>query len=613
MHPSSPLFCRPERCWEPKFNGLIQHSFALRMVKDRMPFYGETTDETVAERFSLPGRGGAAGFRVTPVGAFATTNREPAPHSLLAERDRTTVAPQRIAFLERDENGNHRAFPEAFSWADKARKSAAGEIYETRIILAEKEGDRPLSHNDFLVAATSGEWHEDAAMPTSRVLLQFIAHRRSLLFGVALANRFVNVMLPHALLEPAPDTQARCRCGCRSVRDAKGYCERKAEWTPGCWILQPMVSLIRVADDAEGPFRRMYTVTLFLIPVEGSAYGERKMSECELHRMIDAGWSLVSSPQPQELPRFSVRGPLPGYLSRLARPDVSGLLHGSAEPLQRNAETDRETWSPSTLRRTTETIAFAVALRMAQGPVGHAAMQTKRHIGNGIVTSLGSARMSSVVVVDNDLTRNDIRNPRANTCVPPGRLGRLMETLAGEIRVPRAWTPAQRRKFMLDQAFYDRDSYAVGVLPTLPCLVITSARDAQRGRHKSGLTQAGNAAYMTIGAAAAIGTLRAIDRDLEGLEDSDPTKISRIESEIAVDLHEIYDLDITHEGYRHLYRRLRDRLGITRDYKALQGEMEALYRENTTRYEAKMQVRLVSLTAAIVFLSLLILFGTLAK
>jgi hypothetical protein len=122
--------------------------------------------------------------------------------------------------------------------------------------------------------------------------------------------------------------------------------------------------------------------------------------------------------------------------------------------------------------------------------------------------------------------------------------------------------------------------------------------------------QASSAAYMTIGAATAIGTMRAIDRDLERTRDSAPGEIARVDREIAGNLHEIYDLDITREAYRQLYRRLRQRLGITRDYETLQDKMQTLYRATSTQHEVKTQARLVWLTAWIVALSLLILIGT---
>ena len=78
---------------------------------------------------------------------------------------------------------------------------------------------------------------------------------------------------------------------------------------------------------------------------------------------------------------------------------------------------------------------------------------------------------------------------------------------------------------------------------------------------------------MAIGAAMATGMVRSIYDDIEKVDDTKPKEVAKIEREVVVDLHEIYDLDITWEQYRHRYYLLRDRLGITRDYKSLQVEL----------------------------------------
>jgi hypothetical protein len=104
--------------------------------------------------------------------------------------------------------------------------------------------------------------------------------------------------------------------------------------------------------------------------------------------------------------------------------------------------------------------------------------------------------------------------------------------------------------------------------------------------------------------------MRAIDRKVEALEAADPTEVAEIDQEIAADLDEIYDLDITREAYREIYRRLRSRLGIKRDYKILRDEMQTLYRATSTFHEHKAERQLALLTAAIVVLSVFILLGT---
>ena len=330
------------------------------------------------------------------------------------------------------------------------------------------------------------------------------------------------------------------------------------------------------------------------------------MSECEIKWMVNAGWSLASSPWPATIPRFSVRGPLPRYVLRLSQFDMASMPRSLAEFGCPPEDCAGRKCSSLTLRQATEATAFGVALSMARDPADR---EVRRRIGDDVVTSLGSARVSMVVVVDPSLVKHEVKKPMKKGG-PPGRLECLTRTLAGETRTPRRWSVPEQRKYRLDRPFVDEDTYVFGVLPQNRCVVIASAVDAQHGRRESGLMQATSAAYMTIGAATAIGTLRAIDHDLERVGDSEPEKIAGIEREIAANLHEIYDLDITREVYRHLYRRLRDRLGITRDYKTLQDKMQALYRATATRYEGKAQVRLTRLTAAIVVLSVLILIGT---
>jgi hypothetical protein len=575
------------------FNGLIQHSFALRMADNRRLFHGRDTYERVAKRFSLLQSQGKAKFCVIPVGEPADQHSicEIAPQSPLIQHDLANVCPQGMTFLARDNDGKYRepVLPDAFSWAATGSEQVAPRSDEARFIFAEAEGERRVCGNDFLVKEHGCKRKADLI---SQVLLEVIAHRRSLLFGLALANRFVNVMLPHALLKPVP-------------APGGGWPYKNAEC--GYWILQPVVSLIRDGRDPRN-FRQMYSLTLFLVPVEVEEYRAREMPECEIDRTVNAGWGLASSPSPAKVPLFDVCGPLPSYISRLARYDLAGLLCPPGTP----GSCDYGRWPSLTLRKATELIAFGVALTIAQGPSDRVEPHAMRKIGKDIVTSLGSARVSSVVVVDTKLTRACINEPTA-WGPPPGQLGPLMKKLARETRIPDVWKVDEHRKYRLDRPFVDNEVYAVGVLPKNRCLIITCPPCAQHERQKSGLMRAGNAAYMTIAAATAIGTLRAIDRELETMEGADPRKIAEIEGEIAVDLHEIYDLDITQEAYRNRYRLLRDRLGITRDYETLQGKMQALGRETTTRHEVKAQAQLAWLTAAIVALSLLILIVTLAK
>jgi hypothetical protein len=564
---------------------LIQHSFALRMPKNRRRFNGsKNRAQEIIEYFS-PRCGGDSEFDVRSVNDLTGENvGDQAFHSPLAHKGFSNAEPRQFRYLAREEGGEYaERLPDAFNWAgleERQKQLSDGESDEARFVLSDTSVVESSFSNDFLVEDRIGSC---GAQKASQALLEILAHRRSLLFGLALANRFVNVMLPPAHLKSADPTSGSASTGIEY----------------GSWILQPLVSLLR-AKNGHGSFGRMYSLTFFLIPV-GESFEDRTMSEDEISQMVNAGWSLAMAPLQAGVPRFDVCGPLSRYLSQLSPLDTASLLHSTGPPGSQCGHRR----SPS-LRQAIEALAFGVALATAWDPAN---CVTKRRIGDDVVTSLGSARVSTVVAVDTHLSKSKVKK-RMKDGGPPGCLKRLMEMLTDDTRTPPCWNREEQLRYRLDRHFVDQDTYALGVLPQNRCLVVASVGEAQHGRRESALLQASSAAYMTIGAATAIGTMRAINHDLEKTGDLEPIKIAEIDDEIASSLHDIYDLDITREAYRQLYRRLRKRLGIARDYEILQNKMEALYRATSTFHGQKEERMLVVLTAAIVALSVLILIGT---
>jgi hypothetical protein len=559
-----------------KFNGLIQHSFALRLAKEHRPFVGPDTASRIRERFSFPASGGSA-FVVRSV--CEPTKGSPdrrgettriADHSPLVRSGKTMVQPLPISFslAGGDESGPD--LPSAFAWA----KTESGELDQrqegpTFVLGAVDPETEQSERNDYLIERSGCATEPQAP---SSFLLEILAHKRSRLFGLALASRIVSVMLPHAVLIPEE--------GAKSKKS---------------WLVQPLVSFVRDGQERT-EFRNTYSLTLLLIPITAKRFGERTMTDQEIDLTVNAGWSLASVPTCTKPPRFRASGPLLEYLPRLAAPyDPAALLW------QRG---DSGSEKSLTLRQGTEVLAFGLGLRLAQGSRDRATERTVREIAEDVVTSLGSARVSSVLVVGG-ITEDGIRKEKDTSL---SRHHALMATISRETRPPTS--VAGYRKYSLDRAFVDDATYVAGVVPAKRCLVVSCAPEAQHGWYQSGLMQAGSLTHMTVGAATAIGTLRAIDRDLEGLEGADPSKIAEIDSEIATDLREVYDLDITSEEYRSLYRRLRKHLGVTRDYKTLQDKMQTLYRATSTFHDDREQKQLAWLTGAIVVLSLLILIGT---
>jgi len=576
-----------QRTTEQELNGVIQHSFALRVVQAHAPFQGPGNLDQIRERFSLSAGESGDEFGVNQVGVEEGTAAvsDSASHSPLVAKKKTSIGVRELSRLGPAPKGDLTGeFPDALSWAGGSAVKGCDAYEEPRLVLVGEFGrDTESACNDFLVARrnSSGESECDAA-EISTVLLEVIAHKRSRLFGLALGRRFINVMLPHAIL--------------------------RGTGSQATWLLQPLVTLIRDAQNIN-EFRSTYSLSIFLVPVKvaRSKLTKRRMSRQELKWMVDAGWGLATSPPAGVPPSFELEGPLPGYLSRLVHPDLDGLMGPLSVPGRQKAGATRGRDAEVTLRGATEAVAFGVGLRIAQGSGTIATEKTKREIGKDAIAALGSTRVSSVVVVDDTLKKQKIRKRSKKKWTPPGKLVPLMRELSGDSHIPNTWTRAERKRYRLDRSFTDGDEAIVGVLPHSRCLVVTSAADAQCGRLESGLMQAGSVAYMTLGAATAIGMLRLIDRDLENMEGASPRKVAEVDSEIATDLNEIYDLDITRESYRIFYRRLRSRLGITGDYKTLQDKMDALYRATSTAHIERTNQLLIALTAAIVLLTLLLL------
>lgn len=570
-----------------KFHGLIQHSFALRLRDAHEPFDGRSTRESVAERFEVRAGDGAA-FQVRTLAGDADMEsaERASRHSPLVQAELTTVRARSLAFLDPAGCGGYRGceeWPAALSWAEpkETGENGGGDgvlgSLRPRMFFEEfEEMSERVSENDFLIEVCEPPNRADRFGCAALALLEAIAFRRSQLFGLATANRFVNVMLPSALL----------------THEGEGCCEENASGAnPRDLVLQPLLSLVRDGRDRR-KFRQMYSLAFFAIPVKRGTGRARKMSEREITSLVNAGWSLADTVPGEVVPQYEVCGALRKYVTSLTSPDVQALPDLSGPHGTRS------------LRQITEVVAFAVALRMTQGSAGEVSTVTARRTGDDVVTSLGTSRVSAAVLIDPKLKGEDIRIPTAKG--PPGSLCDLMRTLTPGIRTP-TWTAKTRRKYQLDRPFVDDDDYAVGLLPSNRCLLVTNVCKSEFESPEPLLSRVAAVTYMTVGAATAIGTLRAIDRELEELERSDPRKIAEIDDEIAADLHEIYDLDIARETYRQLYRRLRNRLGITRDYKTLQDKMQTLYRATSTIHDDREQKQLAWLTAAIVALSLLTL------
>ncbi|MGN6588099.1 MAG: hypothetical protein ACTHKT_11635 [Solirubrobacterales bacterium] len=509
--------------------------------------------------------------------------------SLLLSFSQTTVQPQRLPISETPIEG----LPPLLQWAadgcGKASKTNENHDWQ-RLVIGGRDRPGEVEQKDFLIVPAGSEAQGDGDR-TSKILLQLLAHRRSRLFGLPLARDTINVLLPHALLGSTNESGK-------------------------AWFTQPALSLFYV--NGRRSFRPIFSFSLFLIPCQiekpgSSTLKQRSMTSEEIQNSVRHPWPLTTALPDHSMETFEISGPLGAYLSTVA-PDAMGTVGIDAGIVP----WARQQAAPLTIRKFTEAMFFALALRMTRPSRGLLPLRARKEIGDRVLTALSASRVSSVcLVADNCGAATESEHQPSPECrsLDPFDLSTLLRQASTEIsepyRLPPSMSAAREESRRLDRDFFDTDCYAMGVLPADRCVVSVGNRCAQQGFRSSALLEAGWTAYMVSGAAVATGLIRNVFRDIVSVERSKPDSIAELEREAMVDLHETYDLEITTEIYRNRYRLLRKHLGIDAEYKALSDKLEALYRETSTRFDGRSERRLTVLTWAIMILSAVIAAGTL--
>jgi hypothetical protein len=572
-------------------HGLIQHSFAVRISRDLRPLYAQE-DVPNAHRllqtiFAAPGFTlGEAGMKYRHCGVGG---EGPWDHSALVRHRQTTIEPRRFPFKEED------TLPSSLAWSKcKCLHQASPEDPWEGFVIGGVDRSVETPHKDFLIEPAPAGSEKTEGVDLSRLLCQLLAHRRSRLFGLPLARETVNVLLPHALLNPG---------------EGSAY--------PGAgWFAQPALSLFYVYGSRG--FRPIFSFSLFLVPCDTSGPPDlppRPMSTDELHESVRNQWPLATVFNSKQRPAFTVSGPLCNYLATATGPAMGSLgIRPTNETWTAKASENDSDCLELTLRTFTEATLFAVTLRMTNGTPDLPPKQTRKEVGDRVLTALSASRVSSVVAVDDNCASAGAASKKSNTCGEPD-LSRLLAEVSKAIsrpyRMPARIPRTGQDGYRLDRDFFDTDRYAIAVLPANRCVVMVGDRCAQNGVESSALLEAGWTAYMVIGAATATGMIRSVFRDISRSDRFKPASIADIEREAMVELHETYDLEIMTETYRRRYRLFREHLGITAEFKALSDKLEALYRETSTRFEGRSERRLQLLTWATAILSAVIAAGTL--
>ena len=596
-----------------KLNGLIQHSFALQVPKELRPRFARegihgrrallrAVFETPAGADSVFLLGDAGMQAATTLEADVKPSETHAPwrHSIIVDEDQTEIAPFSLPF----EGPHGSGLPTPLSWAEGAKGKGAPCEREPWRGFVFGGDDKPTKEecNDFLLEPPAGLDDYEEGVTVSRFLCQLLAHRRSQIFGLALARNTFNVFLPHAMLDCLPVEGARSS----NAAQARSRESRK-------WLAQPAVCMFYV--EGRRGFRPIFSFSLFLVPCKngGNRLEAREMCPDELHESVKTVWPLATATELERRLKFKVSGPLGDYLSATSSPALASL----------NLKTARDGWKHCpqddppelSLRQFAEATLFALAAQVTRGPGAPIGPRARRILGDRVITSLSASRVSSVVLVpSNEDDGGDAEGDSRYHCGEHREASDALVEVATAISRPLAVEKAtlgKERCYRLDHDLFDRPGYEIAVLPADRCLITLGSPRSQTGVEASALSEVGRAAFMASGAAAATGLIRNIFREITFSGQSRPDQIAQVEREAMIDLHETYDIEITSETYRHHYRQLRDLLGITDEYKALSRKLEALHRESSTRFEDRSEQRLTILTWAIMLLSAVIAAGTL--
>ena len=582
------------------FHGVIQHSFALqlpharefretsgwlprrgRQAKSSASFsarqrkYHERAHKQLLSLFEDPTGGFEFKFPadLAAAGLGPVESSRPGAYSWLLRERHARLDPQPLALLQRDGTGR---LPPPLSWAEASAHQPVstwqGFIFAQRGTARRITGFEPPIANDMLLGEVDARVCD--AEDVSRVLFQLWAHWRSRLFGVSLANRFFNVFLPHAVLSLE---------GLAEHEDA-GAVARSPD-TEGSLLVQPFVSLVREPDRSR--CRRTSTFTVLLIPIRGRADGsrveQREMSLREIEGSVRGSWGLAAERLGANRRRFFLDGPLRRYCANIEHELPDG---------------------PLSVREWTESLMYCTS-RMRRDR-----LRRRRHfrsvpddeeLGDKVLTSVASSRVSAMTVVDADLKRQDVRewheiNPRLEQApMLPGALPDLLRAVSGRIYL------GQGSCYRLDRPFLDRDSYAEVAVPVTRSLITTTTPDSQERYEGSALMQSVISGYMVLGAATAQSLIRSSYHEIEA--HSDPKQFGEISKEFTRDFHEIYDLDIVWESYKRTYRAILEQFEIMHDYKALHGKLEMLFDTTVAEFTEWQHTRLWFVTWLLVLVA----------
>lgn len=493
----------------------------------------------------------------------------------------TDLAP--LSFLE---NGPTAKLGE--SVASPLRKDAKT---ESGILVRDASGDLQCP-NEYYIHAP-GDHLCELLQPMTRLFLEVLGQRRTLMFSPALAERIYHVMYPPGILS--------LRCG-------------EDEETPG-YVVLPWITMIRSPYTSR--FRHTIEVSMILVPVvdrrcDGQMLRSldelpsRPLNVAEIAHFV--GRSDGAAPAfswDVEPDRYDMGGPLLHYLRSLA-----AFVDGIPPFRKKRVGGEYLVYDNNSVR------ALQQVLSKALGPSNCllSMRELTELVGSGLCGHLLLRRSNRKIRVESELRLQRFPDELAQS-IALNQTTCVMLVSDEYRRSARNWT-ARSVASWIDQwtgsqdvqssVVYDQPAWSLYHMDPLRTFLVLYDRHYQDFPDRSVLQPLGWLAHMTASLSALTEMLVSFYHEVEEPDDVD--ELLPITSDIVLNFDELYDLDILWRAYRNVYDRCRSSLKINEDYDqlrrkvaAIRSDVEARTRERTDR-----GIRLIESIGAVVASAILL-------
>jgi hypothetical protein len=511
------------------------------------------------------------------------------PHTWLLGLSRHVAAELHNYSPRRKEGPPPPGFPAALDWHRPDCEVTSPWTHYLRVQRARDDSSQRFTAetdcNDFLIrpprlAGKGPDLDRGSLSELQLFFCEFLAQRRGAIFASHVSERIYNVWLPPGVIT------------LDESQDSRG-----PDW---CFAVLPVVTVVRRPYRID--WRYALSVTVLFVPwwhADASGPGgseptgqgpPRAMGAREVVDVIasTSGNSTYLRDSGELKWTLSKASPLWPYLHQVTADDRRDFCHRYASP-------DRSDWDSQTLRQWIELLLMTVA----ELPIGREEREDDRLPEqqqaddrilpdevlrclrvNGIWSAMllsdsFSPCTDSSRIADGRWWPQDVLpwpdHVDALTVAMPGPLGTVFRLFADRNR-GFAPTPDDR----VDGLAFGGRSYATWLVPGENIMITAYSLVDDNFPSFSSLYQVGWFAYMAVGVTCAWQTMYSLTHDTDRLRDV--AELSQLGHNRIMDLEDVYEFDVAWPAYAQFYRRVRNLLGVDREYEEIKERLDILFR-----------------------------------